>query len=217
MNSTGPRTSKHRISSQCKRMLLVVVGFLGTGKTTFITNLARTAMGNGLRVAVIVNEIGETGIDDQFIRRQGFSVLEILGGCICCTLTANLIQSLHKVHETFSPDIIIVEPSGAADPASLFDVLDANRGDLIGRPQKIALLDPLRMEMLMEVVEPLMTSTLKQTDLIFINKADIASSEQIELARRVAADKNPMADIRVISAKKDIGATILPEILSWRK
>ena len=96
--------------------LIVITGFLGTGKTTFIVKLVTAVMQKGLKVAIVVNEIGQIGIDDQFMKRLGFSVWEVLGGCICCTLAGDLVRTLQELEGNYAPDVVIVEPSGAADP-----------------------------------------------------------------------------------------------------
>jgi G3E family GTPase len=77
--------------------LLLVTGFLGSGKTSLILALARAARERGRRTAIIVNEIGEIGIDDQLMRRLDLDVWELTNGCICCTLTADLITTLQKL------------------------------------------------------------------------------------------------------------------------
>lgn len=205
----------HESSKEAFAMrLIVITGFLGSGKTTFVVKLVKVAMQRGLKVAVVVNEIGEIGIDDQFMKQIGFNVWEVLGGCICCTLTGDLVRTLQELQGNYAPDVVIVEPSGAADPSNLFSALKRGRIESITTVRQIALLDPLRMDMLMTVLEPLVTSTLKQADLILINKADVASPDQIEQTRRVAADTNPTAGIIVISAKNDLEPRVLSEISS---
>ncbi len=164
--------------------LVAITGFLGSGKTTFIMKLVKAAMQRCLKVAAVVNEIEETGIYDQFMKKIGLNVREIQGNYV--------------------PDVVIVEPSGAADPRNLFDALGMSRTQFLTGTRRIALLDPLRMDMLMTVIEPLMTSAMRQADPILINKADIASPEQIEQTRLTAEDTNPAPGVMVISAKDDL-------------
>ena len=103
--------------------IIIVTGFLGSGKTTFLTKLATRATKKGLKVGILVNEIGEIGLDDQFMRRLGLNVWEVLGGCICCTLTADLISTLDTLKNDYDADIVLVEPSGAADPRAVISTL----------------------------------------------------------------------------------------------
>lgn len=194
--------------------LLVITGFLGTGKTTFMVKLAGKAMSEGLKVALVVNEIGEIGIDDKFMTQCGFNVWEVLGGCICCTLAGELVQTLDNLSEEYSPDVVIVEPSGAADPRTLVHALALSSRPYLKTRRHIALLDPLRMDMLMEVLEPLVISAVQQADLVLINKADVASAQEIERTRQIASQANPQARIFVMCAKDDLDRDLWSEIRS---
>jgi len=194
--------------------LIVITGFLGSGKTTLAVKLIRTAMQRGLKAAIVVNEIGEIGIDDQFMKSLGFRVWEILGGCVCCALAGDLIQTLQNLQENYSPDVVFIEPSGAADPRNLLAALSVNRIESLESLRQIALLDPLRMDMLVDVLEPLVTATIKQADLALINKVDLASPEQIERTRRFVAETNPTAKVMVISAKNDLEPSVWLEVSS---
>ena len=105
------------------KYLLVMAGFLGSGKTTAIIGLANAIRKHGLKLAIVVNEIGEIGIDDQVFRQLDFDVWELLSGCICCSLTGDLLQTLNKLDSQYDIDLVIVEPSGAANPRQLIATL----------------------------------------------------------------------------------------------
>ena len=71
--------------------IVVIAGFLGSGKTSLLLALARCAIeSNGCRVAIIENEIGKIGVDGQMIQSEGFAVRELFSGCVCCTLRAEI-------------------------------------------------------------------------------------------------------------------------------
>jgi len=193
--------------------LVLITGFLGSGKTTLAINLAKIGIQRGLRVAVVVNEIGDIGIDDQLMRRLGLNVWELLGGCICCTLAGDLVKTLSQLETDFAPNLVLVEPSGAADPRNVLSAVEMYRGSIVESRLRIALLDPLRMKVLMAVLTPLVTSTITHADLILINKADAASSEEIEYARCVAGDINPAARTIIISAKNGPEPSFWSEVL----
>ena len=72
--------------------VLCIAGFLGSGKTTILLEVARSLTEDGVRVAVIENEIGEVGVDGGYVREQGLPVQELFGGCICCTLQIGLVR-----------------------------------------------------------------------------------------------------------------------------
>jgi len=173
---------------------------LGSGKTTLVIQLARAAVESGQRVAILVNEIGEIGIDDQLMRQLGLNVWELLGGCICCTLAGDLVTSLHRLDEEYHPDLVLLEPSGAADPAGVLAALPYYRGTPLQCIRKIAVLDPLRLADLYEVVAPLITTQIQQADLVVITKGDLATAAEIAGVRRIAREINPQIDPYVLNS-----------------
>lgn len=195
--------------------LLLVAGFLGSGKTTFIIKLARAAIRTGRRVAIIVNEIGEIGIDDQLMRQLDLNVWELLSGCICCTLSGDLVTTLQELDAQYAPDLVLLEPSGAAEPGNVLTALPYYRGRPLTSVRCVVLLDPLRLPMLLEVLTPLIRSQIRHADLLIINKTDIASAEDLTLARRIASDINPDAKVVCVSAKESLEPTLISELLPW--
>lgn len=99
----------------------VISGFLGAGKTTLIKKLFSARMGKE-RIALIENEFGEIGIDGSFLKESGVRIKEINSGCICCSLVGNFEQSLKEIIDAYSPDRIIIEPSGVG---KLSDIVSA--------------------------------------------------------------------------------------------
>ena len=103
--------------------VLCIAGFLGSGKTTIVLEVTRALADSGARLAIIENEIGEVGIDGGYVREQGLPVQELFGGCICCTLTAGLVETLREVEARYEPDWVIIEPTGLAAPADILGVV----------------------------------------------------------------------------------------------
>lgn len=99
----------------------IVSGFLGAGKTTLIKKLLKEALGQE-KVVLIENEFGEIGIDSGFLKEAGIQVTEMNSGCICCSLVGDFGTALKEVVSTYSPDRIIIEPSGVG---KLSDVIKA--------------------------------------------------------------------------------------------
>ncbi len=99
----------------------VFSGFLGAGKTTLIKKLLKEAY-SGEKLVLIENEFGEIGIDGGFMKDAGIQVTEMNQGCICCSLVGDFGKALKKVLDEFSPDRILIEPSGVG---KLSDVLKA--------------------------------------------------------------------------------------------
>ena len=99
----------------------IISGFLGAGKTTLIKKLMKEALG-GEKVVLIENEFGEIGIDGGFLKEAGIEITEMNSGCICCTLVGDFGAALRDVITKYSPDRIIIEPSGVG---KLSDVIKA--------------------------------------------------------------------------------------------
>ncbi len=99
----------------------IISGFLGAGKTTLIKKLLEEAY-KGEKVVLIENEFGEIGIDGGFLKDAGVEITEMNSGCICCSLVGDFGKSLKEVLERFSPNRVIIEPSGVG---KLSDVIKA--------------------------------------------------------------------------------------------
>ena len=99
----------------------IISGFLGAGKTTLIKKLIKEAYA-GEKVVLIENEFGEIGVDGGFLKDAGIEITEMNSGCICCSLVGDFAKALNEVEEKFSPDRIVIEPSGVG---KLSDVIRA--------------------------------------------------------------------------------------------
>ena len=114
MNSKGEQndgsTGKERIPA------LVVSGFLGSGKTSLVRELLSAARKRDQRVAVISNELGDLGIDRELLGRGGEAFVELEGGCVCCELSDDLVETLERLYQEIRPERIVIETSGVALP-----------------------------------------------------------------------------------------------------
>jgi G3E family GTPase len=149
------------------------------------------------------------------LRQYDLDVFELVSGCICCTLSGDLVSTLQKLDSDYSVDLVIVEASGAADPKGMLAALPYYRGKPLQSIRNLVLLDPTRLEMLMDVLTPLVTSQIKHAHLILVNKADIASAEQLAYAEEAARELNPGAALLRVSLKKRLDGRLASELLPW--
>jgi G3E family GTPase len=96
----------------------VLTGFLGSGKTTLLNHILKSP-DHGMRFAIIENEFGEVGVDEKVISEEADEeVIEVMNGCICCTVRGDLVKALIKLHDKVSKfDAVLIETTGLADPA----------------------------------------------------------------------------------------------------
>lgn len=156
--------------------ITIVTGFLGSGKTTMI-NFLLEEVGPYERLAIIKNEIGDIAVDSKIIRGKNIIMKELLNGCVCCTLVGDLEDSLKELIEKAKPERIIIEASGAANPAILAVNLD--RLDFVKRDMIVTVIDAVNF---LGYKDKSVVTELQQkfTDLIVLNKVDLASEEQID-------------------------------------
>jgi G3E family GTPase len=161
--------------------LLLFAGFLGSGKTTLILSIAKQAAHARARVCVLVNEVGEVGIDGEVLRLGDMEVMEITGGCICCQIGVDLVRALRDLEQEFRPDLVIVEATGIATPEGVLDSIRRYPPATLETLATVTVADPTRFEALQEVLTPLIEGQITGADCIVITKAGEATVEELAL------------------------------------
>ncbi len=180
--------------------LLLFSGFLGSGKTTLILALAGHLSARGITSCIIVNEIGEIGIDGRVLAEGGLQVYEITAGCICCQIGVDLVRTLEEIAARYHPEVVMVEASGIATPAGVRDALTYYPGEPFEETTAVTLVDPTRLEALIEVMTPLIESQIAGADQVVITKTDQATPGEVERALEAAARLNPAAPVWTVLA-----------------
>jgi G3E family GTPase len=172
----------------------LVGGFLGAGKTTFILEQLKTA---GVRVAVLVNEFGTLGIDGDLIRlKGGIDVVEMPGGCICCSQKLGLLESIRSIAGQLAPELLLVEPSGVAEISEILQVLsDPSLTGVIRLDTVITVIDA---ESFLDYSEPeafglFFLDQVRCADLVLVNRADLVTPEVLDAVEERIAVINPGA------------------------
>ena len=192
--------------------LLCVCGFLGSGKTTILMQAARALAGAGQSVAIVENEIGEIGVDGDVVSELGVPVRELFGGCVCCSLRSGLVEALHDIAADVAPDWVIMEPTGLASPGDLVQAVESWSPE-VDDVRVLTVVDAARLDMLMDVVAPLIEAQIKAGSVIAVNKIDeVDDATLADVEARVRA-LNPSAAVRAVSAAAgDVAVMLLHEL-----
>lgn len=199
-----------------------IAGFLGCGKTTLLLKLSRHLQGDNQRkVALVVNEIGEIPVDGKVMEESGMQVKDIGGGCICCEVASSFAKTLTRLYRSFSPEHVLVEPTGVAVPHQV--KLAARMG---GRDAKISmgpaivLFDATRpAELLdMDMLGQLVTTQVRDADIIAVSKIDAVTEKGVEDSTRRVREYNARAEMVKLSSFRDIGIdTLAGRIMDWEE
>jgi len=185
-----------------------IAGFLGRGKTTAVMKIVDELMKRGRRMAIVVNDVGEINVDAKFIESHGLKAKEIAGGCICCQIAGTFSETLAKLHDTYDPEIVIVEPSGVAIPWGLkraAEYSEAKADMVIEHAPVITLVDATRIDLLVKAVKRLVETQIREADVCFVNKVDTASAADIAKTEQLIREINPKAEISHMSSESGQG------------
>ena len=190
--------------------LIIVAGFLGSGKTTLILSIASELVSRGVKVVIIENEVGQIGIDNQYLELEGLRVKKLQSGCICCALSSDLVTTLSRLRESFHPDVIILEPSGVANVAKILEIIDCSPSGSIQR-KVVVLVDPMRFKAIMAVTFPFVQESLNVADIVAINKIDRVDQVALGEIKKEISGLTGTAKVAEISALQGTGLRDLME------
>ncbi|MBW7476449.1 GTP-binding protein [Paenibacillus oenotherae] len=175
-------------------------GFLGSGKTTLLNHVIDYYKAADVKVAVIMNELGDVNLDGQLVDSD-IPMAEMLSGCICCTIRGDLSMEIKDLIEEHRPDVIIIESTGAANPLEIIDgITETSMYTRIDLRKVITVVDG--PELLARSRRGGRTYKLMQdqircaTDLI-VNKADKIAPEELVEAQQLIRELNPHAPLTV--------------------
>ena len=181
--------------------IMIIGGFLGSGKTTTILKISRRFRDTGKRIAIIVNEIGEIGLDGDILTNPDIATDELTSGCICCTLRISMHYTLQTLEEEFKPDIVIIEPTGIAFPGQIRDEIETMGLSELSFAPIIILADPGRFGTEAKEIPRFIEIHIKETEILCINKIDVTPAEIVLSTEKMLLEINPDAHILKFSAK----------------
>lgn len=179
--------------------IVIVSGMLGAGKTSVILKLVEPLVDSGLKSVIIENEFGSIGVDGEVIERGGVEVRDMKGGCVCCTLKTGLIDTLRALQAGIDPDIVIVEPTGIADPELIHRAVEGVTGLTVDKITTYIVIDAERFEKMKRMFERPLKNQLEVADRVLVNKVDSVNAKEIESITnsiRGYGYTGPMSNIR---------------------
>lgn len=169
---------------------MLITGSLGSGKTTLLKRILATAR---QRIAVVMNEFGEIAIDSRVIQGHDVQIVELAGGCVCCSMSGEFEAAVKEILATISPQYIVLEATGVAEADALVYEVEDN-------------LPQVRLDSVVCLVDAYLTikyphlgcttrSQLEAADVIMVNKVDLVTQAEVEEVERKVREINPNAFI----------------------
>jgi G3E family GTPase len=186
-------------------------GFLGAGKTTLIKKLIADSY-KGEKLVLIENEFGEIGIDGGFLQDAGIEITEMNSGCICCSLVGDFREALAKVLEQFSPDRIIIEPSGVGKLSDVIRAVSSVANDEVKLNAFTTVVDAGKCKMYMKNFGEFFNDQVEHAGTIVMSHADTVSPEKLAAAVALVKEKNGSAVIVTTPITQLDGETLLAAI-----
>lgn len=169
-------------------------GFLGAGKTTLIKKLINEAY-KGEKLVLIENEFGEIGIDGGFMKDAGIEVNEMNSGCICCSLVGDFTQALRKVMKEFSPDRILIEPSGVGKLSDVIRAVSAVTGDDVKLNSYCTVADAKKCKMYMKNFGEFYNDQIENASCIILSHTASLSEDKLSACVELLREHNKEAQI----------------------
>ncbi len=183
-------------------------GFLGAGKTTLIKKLIKEAY-VGEKLVLIENEFGEIGIDGGFMKEAGIEITEMNSGCICCSLVGDFTQSLAQVLEQFSPDRILIEPSGVGKLSDVIKAVEKVACDDVKLNSFTTIADAGKCKVYSKNFGEFYNDQITHAGCIVLSRTDGISQEKLDAAMAIIREKNEEATIITTPWDQLSGAQIL--------
>ena len=186
----------------------IISGFLGAGKTTLINRLINEGY-KGEKIVLIENEFGQIGIDSGFLKESGIQIAEMNSGCICCSLVGDFSKALKQVVEQYTPDRILIEPSGVGKLSDVTRAVVDAALDGVVLNSSVAVVDVNKCKMYMKNFGEFFNDQISHAGCIFFSHTDKTTEDKLKEALALVREHNATATIVTTPAHKlDIRAVI---------
>jgi len=171
-----------------KTSIVIITGYLGSGKTTLLRNILGST---DKKIAVLMNEFGEIGIDGAVIKGKDIDMIELTGGCVCCSMTGEFEVAIKEIREKINPELIVIETTGVAEPDAIVgDILENLEGVRLDAIVTIADADSLTR---FPAIGHTGRVQIEMADVLILNKTDLVNAQEKETAKRKLEELNDHA------------------------
>ena len=206
--------------------IMLITGSLGSGKTTLLRRILDSASspaailqagspagGPTARIAVLMNEFGELAIDSRVISGKNIDIVELAGGCVCCSMTGEFEAAVREIIESIAPDFIVVEATGVAESDALVFEVEDNLPEV--RLDSVVCIVDAWLGTRHPFIGYTSRTQIASADIILINKVDLVTTDEAETVEAETGKYNDRAAfIRTVNSGVDInllfGQTFLP-------
>ena len=186
--------------------LTLITGSLGSGKTTLLKRILEQADTAVARLAIIMNEFGEIAIDGRVIQGENIQIVELAGGCVCCSMTGEFEAAVREVLEKIHPEWIVVEATGVAEADALVYEVEDN-------------LPEIRLDSVVSIIDAYLSiryphvgyttrTQIESADIMLINKIDLITDEEISQVEAQVRQYNESA-VMLRTVKCDFDTRLL--------
>ena len=181
----------------------LVAGFLGSGKTTLMRRLLEHLNARGEKPLVLMNEFGETNIDNELLEGAEAQMRELIDGCICCTSKTELTKTLYDIVVSDKPSSILLETTGLADPVEILDICTLpNLLDKLSLRTIVSVVDTNRWGKVPQA-EALMKRQARYADILLLNKTDLLDAGRL---------REVEAEVRALNRRARLHKTVRSEV-----
>ena len=172
----------------------IISGFLGAGKTTLIKKLIAEAF-SGEKLVLIENEFGEIGIDGGFLKEAGIQITEMNSGCICCSLVGDFATALKEVLDKYTPDRVLIEPSGVGKLSDVVAAVEGIDGASITINSTATVVDAKKAKMYMKNYGEFFNNQIEHAGTVILSRTQDVSQDKLDTALSMIRELNDEASV----------------------
>ncbi|MDH3665119.1 MAG: GTP-binding protein [Alphaproteobacteria bacterium] len=174
----------------------LLFGFLGSGKTTLAKRIL-TEYGPKRRLALIVNEFGDVGVDGEILKGNDIDLVQLSSGCLCCTLKGSLHAAVVELAEKSKVDHIVIEATGVAEPEELLSSFaEPGFQEKFDLGPMVTVVDTPKFSKIRSMLGPFYEAQVEKSDYVILNKIDGADADVLDGVTEETQELNPDAVIR---------------------